>query len=268
MKTNQLTKSPLSYVLAQVRISPIMNLETFISTLQGSIRKDFPLCNKIQIKAIEFNQQSEPSVKEMTQWHFADKLNITGIIADTNTITIHTTHYETFDKLINKLKIVLDKFNSILEIGLYSRIGIRYINAIHHTPEKYLNKELLGFHLEKNSGFKDKFFIKSETIQETNEGLINIKVSHFNAKEIISEKNILIPQDLMQSASYLALDTNNQAKALSNFAILDIDHFTEGQEKNKDFNITEIVKKIEKLHEGIVIAFENSITPTALEEWK
>ena len=261
----QLRKSPLTYVIAVVKISPIMELKNYIPRMHESIRKDFPICNPIDIRAIEMGPNKELVISEITQWHFADKLSTTGILADANTIMFHTTQYDLFENLVGKFKKVIDNFNAVLEIGLYMRIGLRYINMINIEPKKYLQKELLGFHLQKSEKFKEQYLTKSETIQKTDRGVAKIKTTYLSKDFISDNKDILVPMDLRQGASYLKFDAHAKKMPSDNYAMLDIDHFIE---ESKDFNGAEIIKQLKQLHDGCYDIFTHSVTKEALEEWR
>lgn len=266
-----LSNSPLVYVLAQVKISPIMELEGYIPKLQGLLRKDFPLFNTIDIQTVEIRPQGEPEFKRIKQWHFADRLATTGIIADTNAITIHSTQHDTYENLAKKFERVLTKFNQELDIGLYTRVGLRYVNAIHSEPESYLDKSLLGFNMQESTIFRGKYVARTETLQETNYGLIKIKTSRFSSKDFMEYddiKNLLIPMELIQGANYLNFDIHENKFPIGSYAILDTDHFSGEMEKNEDFDISKISENLKNLHEGIHEVFNRAITKIAFEKWE
>ncbi len=259
-----LTKSPLTYVLAQIKISPILEMKKYIPKLQDLIRKEFPLYNEINIQAIEVKLHADPVFTKLAQWHWSDQAKTSGVLLDSGAIMFHTSNYHSFDQLLKEFSNVLKKINKILEIGLCLRIGLRYVNFIETTPEKYLMKELLGLQLKKTN----KFVNKTETIQETDAGKIKLKTFYYSKESIecINLKDILIPPDLSHSTNLL--DFNHYKKSPKNsYAILDLDHFIEFQ-KNPNFNLNDIETTLKKLHDGVYEVFCKAITPEAKKDWE
>ena len=268
----QLKNSPLTYVLVQVKISQILEVENYIPKLQEMIRKDFPLFKKINIQKIEIKQNVEkPEISTFNQWHFTDKNSTTGILIDAASIIFHTTMHSSFETLIDKFKKILSDFNKQLGITLYTRLGVRYVNCINSPIEKIIKKELQGFSIDNKNFFKGTYLTKTETTQITMDGAIKIQAIHVNDKNFIAnlknieDSDVFISPDLKQVASYLSFDHHENKKPSKDYLILDIDNFSE--QKN-DFKVDDILKNLEKLHEGIDIAFKNAVTDVALKEWK
>lgn len=172
---SKLTKTPLTYVIMIVKISSIMDLESYIPKLQELIRQDFPISNSVNIHTIDVKPNRELEFKQIKQWHFADKFSTTGILIDANNVMLHATHYDSFGSLSEKFIKVLNNFNKTLKVSLCMRIGLRYINLIHGEPEKYLNKELLGFKMPEKKYFKKNYISNVETYQESESGVMKIK---------------------------------------------------------------------------------------------
>jgi uncharacterized protein (TIGR04255 family) len=259
MNKRKLRKSPVTYVLAQIKTSSILQLEKYIPELQEAIRPCFPIFHKIDIQTFEIKPNINPNLYSAKQWHFLNKESTTGILLDSDAITIHSTLHNTFEALIENFSDVLNKFNKILNISLCTRIGVRYINVITSNLEKYIKKELLGFHLNNKSNF----ISNTETIQETQIGLIRIRSAHIGHTNIINHnKNNLIPADLAQTAEYLSFGHHKQPTG--SFVILDIDHFAE---KQNDFDTKKIIHELSQLHEDIYNAFHSAVTNTAIQDW-
>lgn len=268
MKT-KLSKTPLTYVLIQIKISKIMELESkYISKLQEEIRKDFPIFDKFDIQMIEVKPQSEASIRKSTQWHFADKDTTTGILLDNDAISIHTSKYDSFEILIEKFKKVLEKFNAVLDITLSMRLGLRYINIIHPNPNIYIKESLLGFHMVNEKGFKDIYLLKTDNTQETDNGIIKIKTAHFSNKNVVNFENstdIFVPPDLKATAQYLNFNHHQKTSPDNEYVMLDIDHYFE---KSFDFDVLEIMQKLEQLHTDIKTVFNRAVTEQALRAWQ
>lgn len=78
-------------------------------------------------------------------------------------------------------------------------------------------------------------------------------------------KDILVPVDLMQSASYLKMDAHIGKASSHPYAILDIDHFAE---KNEDFNVVKITEKLKQMHKAVYEVFITAVTKEAIKAWE
>lgn len=262
----KLTKAPLTYVLAQIRISPILEMASHIPKLQESLRlkEDLPVYKPISIQVHGFKQSGQVDVQPLTQWHFADKTNTLGVLIDNSSIVVHSSRYESFASIINKIERILGKCNEELKIALYTRIGLRYINVISSAVEKTIEKSLLGFHINGHQDFHDKYFANTETVQETKRGIFKLRTIHVNNPEVQTKP--LVPPDLFYSASLLSFDHHQKkSKQEKEYVILDLDHLID---KQGDFEIKHILEKIEKLHDGIEVVFQSAVTKDAIKEWQ
>ena len=140
----KLTKSPLTYVLVKVSISPILDIEKYLGALQESIRIEFPEVKSSEVKDVELSGNSL-SINTIKQWHFIDKNHTMAVLVDKNSIVIRISQYNSVANIKSKLENILTKFNDILKIQLYHCVAIRYINAIPDNIDIYLPPELLGF---------------------------------------------------------------------------------------------------------------------------
>lgn len=257
MTNKTLKKSPITYVLAQVKISAIEDIESYIPKLQESIRKKFPIPQKVSIQTVELKNEVAPNVYASTQWHFKDKESLVGIIVDKRSITIHTSKYIGFDEFQFKVKDILGKFNKILEISLSTRIGLRYINIVRSNFKKYVNPSLQGFY-DKDD---DNFLSNVETTRKTEDGFIRVRAIHPKNVAVVHQ-NKLVPQDLCASADQLSFVEHG--KIGEEYIMLDIDNCCQ---KQNDFDIDDIAEVFEKLHKGIYETFCSAVTKEALKNW-
>jgi uncharacterized protein (TIGR04255 family) len=262
--TKKLTKSPLTYVLGQIKISPIIDIQRHIPVIQENLRKDFPKFNEIETLALNV-QPHQKEVRVNTQWHFYDKESSTGVLLEKDTIIFHTTNYYTFEKFAASLGKILKNLNEILNIGLYTRLGLRYINFVDENIEKFIQKLLLGFPLhfddikESNQGFH-----KTESVSKTKcDGILKLQATYTHVNQINKNDFILfVPPDLSPLAGLLTF-IRNEPK--DRFFLLDIDHFI--LKNGVDFEVKEIIENFESLHAGISNAFLSAITSEAKTSW-
>jgi len=262
--TKKLIKSPLTYVLGQVKISPIVDMQSHIPKIQETLRKVLPKFNEIE--TLDFNVQSnQKDVRVNTRWHFFDKESTTGVILEKDMIIFHTTNYHTFEQFSGFLEKTLKNINEILNIGLYTRLGLRYINFIDENINTVIQKPLLGFPLDfddvKDSG---QGFHRTESVNQTKcDGILKLQstfthVNQLNKKDF----NLFVPPDLSAVASLLTF-INNEPK--DKLFLLDIDHFM--FKNDVDFDVKEIIKNFGSLHMGVSNAFLSAITNEAKTLW-
>jgi len=258
----KLSKSPITYVLAQVRFTNIESMEKYIPDLQEIIRQQFPIFKKITIPVIDLRDRK---FSDIIQWHFMDENSVTGILLDGTSISFHTSKYDDFLKLQKQFEHVLTKFNKILKISLCVRLGLRYINLIKSNLDTYVQPELLGFHLKDITHFeKNKFLARTELIQESKIGVIKIKSTHIGSNEVTTAgENLFVPSDMVNIADHLSF--GHHEKPTKDFSIIDIDHF---YEKNEKFDVKEIINDLTRIQDAIYVAFTAAVMPIALTDWK
>lgn len=258
--TKKLTKSPLTYVLAQVKISPIVGIQRHIADIQEKLRKDLPKFNEIE--TLDVNVQSDQKdVRVNTRWHFYDKESTTGVVLEKDMIIFHTTNYHTFDQFSEFLEKTLKNINEVLKIGLCTRLGLRYINFIDANIEKHVQKPLLGFPLNFDDIKEtDQGFHRTESVNMTKcDGILKLQSTYTHVKQINQKDfNLFVPPDLSAVAGLLTFIQN---KPEDKFFLLDIDHFM--LKKDVDFELKEIIDNFASLHGGISNAFLSAITDEA-----
>lgn len=258
-----LSKSPITYVFAQVRFTSIESISKYIPEIQDKIRNDFPQFKEVTIYAIEVRDEQQPIPSTIKQWHFVDKDSVMGIILDGKSISIHTSKYVQFEVLSKKLEKVLKKVNEILHISLLERLGVRYINIIESNLSNFIKEGLLGFYLKGEQFDQNRYIINTDLTQKSDKGLIRVKSACVGDKEIIvGVKNILVPPDLAEAASFLSFTHLKQPTG--KFLMLDIDHY---EDKKEDFNIEKVMFGLKDLQDAAYYAFQESVTSEALKSW-
>src|SRR5437868_7830889 len=105
----KLRDAPVYFTLAQVRFNPILSLESYISGLQETFRKQgFPDFKKNVLTAfsIASPQGSSPQLsppQSETQYLFNDADGTSGFVLGQNFISFQATEYDVFQKFSRKL---------------------------------------------------------------------------------------------------------------------------------------------------------------------
>lgn len=263
--TMVLTNSPLIYVLGQVRISPIFQIEKYIGDIQENLRAELPESHINKAKVITFDGK-EATHETIKQWHFSNIDKTYGIMVQRDSIIIHTTHYDSFAIFSEQLNSAILKIDEILEIGAYNRIGIRYINLITTKIDEYVNNQLLGFHPTFNFNLSKEFFNKTDHVTNTKYGTLKLQSIYTYLNEIADEdvKHSLLPPDLLPAANLL--NPKVREKIDEKLLLLDIDHYTKSEIRK--FNSDEIKGQLLKLNSCIFDAFKASVSKKAIKAWE
>lgn len=262
-----LSQSPLIYVLGQVKITPILNIEEYVSQIQDLLRDDLPEFNNIMLHEVQFQNKEPTQIKQFKQWHFSNIENTHGVLVQADAITIHTTDYHTFKEFFDLFYTAISKIHQTLNIGAYTRIGIRYINLIADNIDDYVNNAFLGFRFSEEATFisSREFFNKVDSINDTHYGALKVQAVHTFLNKLPEEtKKALIPPDLLPTANLIKPKINKAPT--DEFVILDIDHFTKTQPSK--FNIDEICSRLEQLNSCVYQAFKMAVSDKAIEAWR
>src|SRR5882762_5816637 len=150
----RLRYSPLVYVIGQVRISPVVAIEKYIPEIQEQLRhKGFPRFVKGQIQEIRFAIDAAPKMSVVDRYEFQNKESTSGIALATDSISLHTSKYEVYEKFEETFSTALTIIHQVVSLSLVERMGLRYIDLIRLNAGEqfsdYLQPGLLGLEEEK-----------------------------------------------------------------------------------------------------------------------
>jgi uncharacterized protein (TIGR04255 family) len=252
-----LPKSPLIFVLGQVRIAPVLVMEDKIPGIQDSLRKNgFPRLSLREIEITKRDANGKAEVETRKQWEFIDKEKRASILIDTEFIVYQVTQYKVFEDYLNAFKAILDLFAYHAEPSLVQRVGLRYIDLVTpsegHELESYLSPSLRGFSIQEGDS-REAF--RSESVTQTGTN------SRFVHRYMEANKGFGFPPDLMPTS----LAFGRKLNLTSPFGLLDMDHF---MHVDDDFSVQKIMEDLSSLHDHQTKAFAASVTETAMEEWR
>jgi uncharacterized protein (TIGR04255 family) len=254
-----LTHAPLLLVLAQVRFSTVLKMQEFLPEIQEQLRNSgLPKFRTVQTETETrlFGAEQQSRLTTATHWEFLAKGDCTMATLGTNSISLSTTAYETFEDFTKILANVLETVRKTANISLRERIGLRYIDVIvpadGKTLSDYIVDDVRGLSLEK-LGLKMSSSV-SVTVGKSSLGT-------FALRSIRLPNGSVLPPDLSQ----LRLETDKPLTLNQEFCTLDFDHFNEG---TKDFDVAQTMTEFEELHDLIERTFKAAVKPAAMEEWK
>lgn len=250
-----LSHNPLTLVLAQVKIAPILAIEKYIPELQEKLRKNgFPKTRIAKTQELEFGPQV--NVRETTRWIFTDKDDVLAISISTDSIFLESARYEKFELFSEQLAAGLKMFSEATQASLSERLGLRYVNLIQPSEgeqlKDYLMSGLQGIPSEAVEGvaFRNRF----ESVGKTPIGRLVIRLTqHKNGSKL--------PRDLTNDG----LKTKEIQRPKEPYAFLDIDHFVVEQ---NEFDSRKLIERMWDIHKYTDLAFKAAVTPHALAKWK
>ena len=254
----QLPRSPLILVLAQVKISPVMAIEDRIPELQEVFRKrGYPRLSHRKIESSFHGPDGQVAPAETQhQWEFINKAGTTSILVDKNGLTYQISEYTVFENLITDMRVALELFTKHVEPDLVQRIGLRYVDLVVPMEGKeissYFSEGLRGFRIVETDD-REAFFFESVCRTGAN--------SKFIHRYVEAARGFGFPPDLLP----ISLNLRRDPMLTSTFGLLDLDHHVQ---VNDDFSIESVISQFEFLHDYQSRAFEASVTPEAIAEWK
>lgn len=257
----QLTHSPLILVLAQVRMTPVLRMESYIPDIQDRLRKNgFPKVRRRMMRTETQDPQGRTlQVEERADWEFVSKGDQVALAVSENGIAMITSNYTSFDDFAGQLEDCLNIVHEIVAISGVERLGLRYIDLIEPTAEKplshYLSPQILGLSLD---GLGDRVANMSETVLNTG--------SHQKLvlRCVERPKGVVLPPDLLPVGVKLKKDLKSNVS----FGILDSDHYVEFNDEPMEFGTVDVLNALSGLHDALDQSFRKAVTPQALEEWK
>jgi uncharacterized protein (TIGR04255 family) len=252
-----LTNAPVALVLAQVRVSPVEAMESYVPEIQERLRKaGFPEIRENQIHNQVVVEGKPVAERRATQWEFVNKANTSMIQLNLDAITVQTTEYSCFEDLEETFKLAVETLHQIVAPSQVHRYGLRYVNVIpigfDSSFVTWLQPQLLGHPNLPNAQRIGSF---SETVMVTELS------SRLVSRCITMHAGMPIPADLMPCNLKLPFEFHLNEP----FAILDNDHGRVGPE---DFDPSVSVDAIAGLHDLLELTFRTSVTEHAIQQWK
>ena len=257
-----LTKAPLSFVLCQVKFSPVPKMdEAMLGEIFARLRKaGFPddLSGEIkQVIILHPGMLPQESTVKLQEYRSADGAWALNVSRDQ--VAIFTTKYTHFGELWTKLEDALRIVSEVAELGVGTtkRVGLRMIDVINpkdgESWKNYLKPHFAGLDSSKLDGDKQRIYL--EFVSPSENGTFVLKI-------LQNSQDMHIPPDIMMLQP---MPKAHQDTAGRDITLLDSDHFWEG---SVPFGIDTIKDRLAKLHEDMnAIWFDDIISETALKTW-
>jgi uncharacterized protein (TIGR04255 family) len=226
-KEINLKNTPLVKVLAQVKFSPILTIETGkdVPSFQDRLRKLYPFFweKKIQNQEIHvgsnglsFNS-TETTIHQLADADENNPERNWTLSLGKDFITLETNQYISREDFLERFEIILKAVNDVFQPTLVTTIGMRYIDQLkddgYKNVKNFVQPELVGImSLIKESHLRGSV---NETTAITDEGLLTIRCGYLSENTTF-DPAILLPID--KKSLIIDIDLNNST-AMMNTAI-------------------------------------------------
>jgi uncharacterized protein (TIGR04255 family) len=261
----KLNKAPVYYTVVQVQFNPILNLESYLPSIQPKMRDArFPDYRPevFQRLVLPFGgsdggQVSAPTLSSQPRYTFGDIEGRTSFVLESNSLAFQTTEYNTFETFSAAFIKGLGIVHDAIRLDFVERIGLRYLDAIlplnsGESLGDYLVPEVMGLSAR----------VKGKLQHSVSETISVVGASQFVTRVLIREGHVGLPPELVQHAPVIAPRFTQQEASLH--AIVDNDASITQREV---LDLTKITSHLVFLHEEIKTSFESTVTKHALTAW-
>jgi len=250
-----LSRTPLIYVVTQVRFSAVMSIEKYVPEIQEKLRKKYPWFQHSKVQEVLLQSPGPPSVGFNDRFEFLGREKQTGIVLTRNSIALHTNKYSNFEHFQDEFGEALAAVHDSVGLGLVERLGLRYVDLVRlgqgESWSDYFQRELLG--LDPSVVGVSQWNSQFGSIGKTDVGTLVFRF-------IQSESPL--PPDLTPGALHYEKELLRPGEVGT---ILDFDHYSDA---NGEFELDSVMGSIGDLHDNLDRAFRSAVTKSALGKWE
>ncbi len=261
-----LSKQPLALVLAQVRFSPVRQMDRYIPQIQEAFRRsDFPIERSGKVRQVTFGLQGAPvQMAEQDRWEYRTRDERWSVLVFEDSLVLQTTNYGRFEEFAERLHSALSTVLAETEhdrLGIVERVGLRYVDVIQPQQNEdyraYLRSGLHGVADQVFQAGTHRTHIEStgQTTVDDLEGTLVVRIAQ-------NDLGLSLPPDLLEAAP------KHEPRAARGelLTLVDMDHFIVG---TFDPAAHQIIEKAYIMHDHIIETFhEHVVSEHAIEAWK
>ena len=253
----KLHDSPLVLALAQVRLSPVLKMQTFIPEMQERLRNaGYPRYVEAQMQQIMLGPMpTAVPGPATTKWVFSDRDGSKAVVVAPDFVTFEVSRYDTFDAFSEELRSVLSLVGEVTNVALAERLGLRYLDHIRagsdDTIEDYVAPGLAGVDLASAGAERTRsvYLVQGTTASGQYVVRLNRNTGPF-----------VLPADLQPPDVTIA-----PPEGSDEYAVLDVDHFSAVTREYQPDVLIDVFWQLHDVCEGI---FREAVTPYALKVWR
>jgi uncharacterized protein (TIGR04255 family) len=263
--TEKMENAPVYYALAQAQFNPVAAMAKYADDFQDRLRrKGFTLYEPKHGVQLQFSTQPgvapEPKITPMVSWLITKADRTAGFILGPSSLAFHTTHYETHNEFIQELLFGLEVLHEVVSLEHVSRLGLRYLDAVlpqaGENTEQYLADGLHGISVD------------ATPRQALNEQVFDVKSGPLVMNATLALRVYRLtaalgyPPDMLPSG--LTPKERFANTGIRTHAVIDIDHFVEGQ---MALDLSKIGEQLVTLHAATKLAFKAATSNHARAVW-
>lgn len=246
----KLERSPLVFVLAQLRFSAVLQLERFVPEIQERVRhKGFPLFAQLQSRGVRIGPKTE--FFSNTRYAFMNKDQSAAVILAPDFVVLETNKYDVFERFVGEFENVLSIIGDVAKPAVAERLGLRYVDLMRGDYTKNVVPGLAGLPLAP-LGVKS-VQARLEFVGSAPQGNFIIRLHQVEGR--------FLPPDLDPIPLRY---TDLEVPPGEVVSLLDLDSFDLEQ---RDFEPRALVTKMWQLHDFTDRAFRSCVTTDALKAW-
>lgn len=260
--------APVFYVLAHIQFNAIPAMAKYADEIADRLRKigyPDPQEEKQIVLSFGVAPDGSPSAqqveqKEIPRWRISNTEKTSGFLMLQDALIFHTTTYLDRDSFFAELRKGLEVVHEVIGLSFVDRIGLRYLNVVNPEAEEtlgqYLQPEARG--LGQCFGDDQLQHNMVEVIAQLNYGTL--------VSRAFTIKSSGGPPPMPPELIPLSLKVQDRFSPCEGLVtVLDNDCF---MQQRIPFSISAIEVSLQKLRDGIDIAFQASITDYAKEKWQ
>jgi uncharacterized protein (TIGR04255 family) len=250
-----LLHSPLVLVIAQVRISTVLQMSEYVPQIQERLRREaFPVFRTSQTQEIVFGPD-KPVMSRRERWLFSNKEMQRTVILTPNFVALAASVYTVFDDFAETLRTVLSVVGSATQVALSERLGLRYVNVIRlaegESFSQYLHAGLGG--VPPSDLGANTVLQQVQIHADTGMGTLAVRLWQ-------KDDGTFMPPDLKDEVVKATITLSSKETV----TVLDIDHISV---RSRDFDADHLVEDMWQLHDGSDRAFRAIATDFARTRW-
>ena len=127
-----LPNAPLVRVIAQVRFSPILSVQSaeFIAPFQEAIRATYPVLRQEHAQSLLLAPQGVATGQKQVAWRFTDLDGAWRVSLAPEFVALETTAYTSRGDFIGRMQTILGAVAKHLDPPIVQRVGLRYIDRV------------------------------------------------------------------------------------------------------------------------------------------
>lgn len=260
----KMRNAPVYFTIVQVRFNAILALDKFVPAIQDSLRKEYPVFQKIVQTQLNLNvpeqqgSQIDVPAERRLQYSFGNMERNSAFLLDDHSLSFQTTEYDVFSQFLDQFMVALQTVNEqVGGLSYTDRIGLRYLDHVrpldNEKISQYIHGSMLGM-IERSDG---------RIIHSFYETLVQHQVIKIMTRVVVQAGGLAFPPDL-QPAS-LKINERFIKNRTGLFATIDTDGYTE--EGGSPFSLERVKDQLNAVHDKIIEAFRATVTDHAVSVW-